>query len=89
VPFDFRSLRRRFSKTYIANNGYDLALATSHLSDGKAEMFAFGRPFIANPDLVERLQRGSPMAEMNPATLYGGGAAGYADYPAFAEASGH
>ena len=52
-------------------------------------MFAFGRPFIANPDLVERLQSGSPMAEMNPATLYGGGAAGYADYPAFAEASGH
>ena len=89
VPFDFGSLRRRFSKTYLANNGYDLELATSHLADGKADMFAFGRPFIANPDLVERLQNGSPMAEMNPATLYGGGAAGYTDYPAFAEASGH
>ena len=84
APFNFGSLRRRFSKTYIANNGYDLELATSHLAEGKADLFAFGRPFIANPDLVERLQSGAPLAQMNPATLYGGGAAGYTDYPAFA-----
>ncbi|EKF60743.1 oxidoreductase [Agrobacterium albertimagni AOL15] len=87
APFDYASLRRRFSKTYIANNGYGLELATSHLADGKADLIAFGRPFIANPDLVERLQSGAPLAEMNPATLYGGGAAGYTDYPRFADTS--
>lgn len=88
APFDYTSLRRRFSKAYIANNGYDLDLATSHLADGKADLIAFGRPFIANPDLVERLQSGTPLAEMNAATLYGGGAAGYTDYPRFTETSG-
>jgi N-ethylmaleimide reductase len=88
APFDYGSLRRRFSKTYIANNGFDLELATSHLADGKADLIAFGRPFISNPDLVERLQSGAPLAEMNPATIYGGGAAGYTDYPRFTEVSG-
>jgi N-ethylmaleimide reductase len=88
APFDYASLRRRFTRTYIANNGYDLGLATSHLADGKADLIAFGRPFIANPDLVERLQTGAPLAEINPATLYGGGAAGYTDYPRATEARG-
>lgn len=87
TPFDYGSLRRRFSKTYIANNGYDLDLATSHLAEGKADLIAFGRPFIANPDLVERLQSRAPLAGIDPATLYGGGAAGYTDYPRFTEAS--
>ncbi len=89
APFDYGSLRRRFSKTYIANNGYDLALATSHLAEGQADLIAFGRPFIANPDLVERLQNDAPLAEINPATLYGGGAEGYTDYPRFGDVSGN
>lgn len=89
APFDYASLRRRFGKTYIANNGYNLDLATSHVADSKADLIAFGRPFIANPDLVERLRIGAPLAEINPATLYGGGAAGYTDYPRFTEASGN
>ncbi|WP_332304996.1 alkene reductase [Rhizobium sp. GR12] len=88
TPFDFGSLRRRFRNTYIANNGYDLKLATSHLADGTADLFAFGRPFIANPDLVDRLKMLAPLAALNPATLYGGGAAGYTDYPPFAAPSG-
>jgi N-ethylmaleimide reductase len=88
APFDYGSLRGRFSKTYIANNGYDLDLATSHLADDKADLIAFGRPFIANPDLVERLQSGAPLAEINPTTIYGGGAAGYTDYPRFTDTSG-
>ena len=88
APFDYGSLRSRFSKTYIANNGFDLELATLHLADGRADLIAFGRPFIANPDLVERLQSGAPLAEINPATLYGGGAAGYTDYPHFTETAG-
>lgn len=87
APFDFGSLRRRFNNTYIANNGYDLELAASRLVEGKADLFAFGRPFIANPDLVERLKTGAPLAEFNPATLYGGGSAGYTDYPVIAAES--
>lgn len=81
APFDYDSLRRRFKNTYIANNGYDLPLASTHLAQGKADLFAFGRPFISNPDLVERLKTGAPLAPLNPETLYGGGAAGYIDYP--------
>ena len=84
APFDFGSLRRRFNNTYIANNGYDLELAASRLAEGKADLFAFGRPFIANPDLVERLKARAPLAMFDQATLYGGGAAGYIDYPAIA-----
>lgn len=82
APFDFAGLRRRFSGTYIANNGYDADLAASHLASGEADLFAFGRPFISNPDLVARLQSGAALAAINPATIYGGGAAGYTDYPA-------
>lgn len=82
APFDYDALRKRFSRTYIANNGYDLELATTRLLEGKADLFAFGRLFISNPDLVERLKTGAPLAELNPATLYGGGAEGYTDYPA-------
>ncbi|GBD49791.1 alkene reductase [Methylopila sp. Yamaguchi] len=82
APFDFGSLRKRFRNAYIANNGYDLELATRSLGEGKADLFAFGRPFIANPDLVDRLKTNAPLAHLNPATLYGGGAAGYTDYPA-------
>ena len=87
APFDFGALRRRFKNTYIANNGYGLELASSRLAEGNADLIAFGRPFIANPDLVERLQTRAPLAEFNPATLYGGGAAGYTDYPVSAAAS--
>lgn len=87
APFDFDSLRRRFKNAYIANNGYSLGLATSRLAEGKADLFAFGRPFIANPDLVARLKTGAPLAALNPATLYGGGTAGYTDYPTLADSS--
>ncbi|WP_199634735.1 alkene reductase [Serratia sp. PAMC26656] len=80
-PFDYGSLRRRFKNTYIGNNGYDLALASNQLAEGKADLFAFGRPFIANPDLVERLKTQAPLATLVPETLYGGGAEGYTDYP--------
>ncbi|HCE5827426.1 TPA: alkene reductase [Pseudomonas aeruginosa] len=84
APFDYDSLRKRFKRTYIANNGYDRELATESLNAGKADLFAFGHKFIANPDLVERLKAGAPLAQLNPATLYGGGAEGYIDYPTLA-----
>lgn len=86
APFDFVGLRRRFKGTYLANNGYDLDLAAAHLADGKADLFAFGRAFISNPDLVERFKTGAPLAVLNPATLYGGGANGYIDYPTLRDA---
>lgn len=85
APFDFEALRQRFKNTYIANNGYDLDLATSRLAEDKADLIAFGRPFIGNPDLVDRLKTGAPLSPFNPATLYGGGATGYIDYPTIAE----
>jgi len=87
APFDFEALRQRFKNTYIANNGYDLDLATERLADDKADLIAFGRPFIGNPDLVERLKTGAPLAAFDPSTLYGGAAAGYIDYPTLGESS--
>lgn len=83
--FSFDELRVRYSGAWMVNNGYDLALATSAVAEGKADLVAFGRPFISNPDLVERLRRGAPLNELDRATLYGGGAAGYTDYPTLSD----
>ena len=81
APFDYASLRKRFKRAYIANNGYDFELATRQLEAGAADLIAFGKPFISNPDLVERLKKGAPLNEWDKATFYGGGAKGYTDYP--------
>jgi N-ethylmaleimide reductase len=81
APFDYGSLRKRFKGAYIANNGYDFDLANKVLAANEADLIAFGKPFIANPDLVERLQRGAPLNAPDKATFYGGGAKGYTDYP--------
>ncbi|MCW8278665.1 alkene reductase [Pseudomonas sp. PCH199] len=85
APFDYDALRTRFKQTYLANNGYDLDLAQAHLEESKADLFAFGKAFISNPDLVERFKTGAPLAALNPATLFGGGAEGYTDYPSLAD----
>ena len=85
APFDYDSLRKRFSGTYIANNGYDFKLATEVLDRNKADLIAFGKPFISNPDLVERLKLGAPLNDFDKATFYGGGAKGYTDYPALGQ----
>ncbi|WP_428927248.1 alkene reductase [Marinibacterium sp. SX1] len=81
APFDFAALRQRFSNTWIGNNGYDADLAQARIDGGETDLVAFGRPFIANPDLVKRLETGTALAQPNPATMYGGGAEGYVDYP--------
>jgi N-ethylmaleimide reductase len=86
APFDYASLRKRFKGAYIANNGYDFELAAQVLAANAADLIAFGKPFIANPDLVERLKRGAPLNVPDKATFYGGGAKGYTDYPALDEA---
>lgn len=84
APFDYEALRRRFDGAWMVNNGYTGAMAEQALRDGRADLVAFGRPFIANPDLVERLRRGAPLNEVDRGTLYGGGDKGYIDYPALA-----
>jgi len=81
LPFDYGALRSRFRNTWIVNNGYTGEMAEEAIASGRADMVAFGRPFISNPDLVDRLRRKAPLAELNRATLYGGGAEGYTDYP--------
>ena len=81
APFDYGALRKRFGGAYIANNGYDFDLASKVLSANQADLIAFGKLFIANPDLVERLKRGAPLNVPDKATFYGGGAKGYTDYP--------
>jgi N-ethylmaleimide reductase len=87
APFDYASLRKRFKGAYVANNGYDFELATKVLTADAADLIAFGKPFISNPDLVERLKRGAPLNEWDKATFYGGGAKGYTDYPALGAAA--
>src|ERR1700687_651019 len=86
APFDYASLRKRFKGAYVANNGYDFELANEVLAANEAELIAFGKPFISNPDLVERLKRGAPLNAPDKATFYGGGAKGYTDYPVLGEA---
>ena len=79
--FDFQKLRRAFDGLTMMNNGYDLDLALQALREDRADLIAFGRPYIANPDLVERLRRGASLAKPDQATFYGGDARGYLDYP--------
>lgn len=82
APFDYRALRNRFKGAYIANNGYDFELANKVLAANDADLIAFGKLFISNPDLVERFKRGATLNAYDKATFYGGGAKGYTDYPA-------
>jgi N-ethylmaleimide reductase len=79
--FDLSALRNRFDGAYIANNQYTLALAEQTLAEGRADLFSIGRPFIANPDLVDRLATGGPLAEAPKDYWYGGDATGYSDWP--------
>lgn len=79
--FDFKALHRSFGGKYIANNSYTREMAMDAVAAGRADMVAFGRPFIGNPDFVERIRRNALLAEADPGTFYGGGAAGYTDYP--------
>lgn len=77
--FDIKALRAAFSGKYIANNGYDRQLAIEATSSGHADMVAFGKPFIGNPDLVERLRGNEPLLEAPASSYFGGGAEGYTD----------
>ena len=78
-----REFREAYGGTVILAGNYGRESAAADLDAGLADLVAFGRPFIANPDLVERLRNGWPLAEGDSATFYGGGEAGYTDYPAY------
>jgi len=81
-----QDLHRAFKGLYIANNGYDLPLALATRRHGLADLIAFGRLYIANPDLVERLRVAAPLNVPDRATFFGGGAHGYTDYSFLASA---
>ena len=82
ASFDYAALRAVYGGVWIVNNGYSRAMALDAVASGAADLVAFGKPFISNPDLVRRLREDAPLARWVQATLYGGGAVGYTDYPA-------
>jgi len=79
-------IRQHFKGVLILNGDYTSQEAAETVAAGKADAIAFGRPFISNPDLVERIRIGAPLAQGDPATFYAGGDEGYIDYPRFDEA---
>jgi N-ethylmaleimide reductase len=82
VPAEIKkSIRSAFHGIMIAAGGFNRASAESTLTDGGADLIAFGRPFVSNPDLVARMKSGAALAAMDAATLYTPGAKGYTDYP--------
>ena len=81
IPDVTRRYRTVFRGTLITNNGYDRHSGNAVLERREAELVAYGRPFIANPDLPERFGTCGALAEGDPATFYQGGARGYVDYP--------
>lgn len=82
VSFDYAELRSKFPGAWMVNNGYTRSTAIDAVTDGWADLVAFGRPFISNPDLVRRLRENEPLNELRADQLYGGGEEGYIDYPA-------
>lgn len=83
VPAELKvALRAAFQGPYILAGGFDTASAEQALVDGQADLIAFGRPFISNPDLVARMQAGAPLTAPDFGSFYTPGAQGYTDYPA-------
>jgi N-ethylmaleimide reductase len=77
-------LRRLFDGTYVVNGGFDLAAANAAIAAGEADLVAFGVPFLANPDLLERFKRAAPLNAPDQPTFYAGEERGYTDYPELA-----
>lgn len=83
VPAEFKQkLRAAFARTFIAVGGFDADSAEKTLQAKAADLIAFGRPFISNPDLVARMKNGGTIAAPDMATFYTPGEKGYTDYPA-------
>lgn len=89
-PFDYAALKAAYQTAgghgaWMVNNGYDPLLAADAVASGRADLVAFGKAFICMPDLTERIRRGGPYQGLDKATMYGGGAQGYTDYPALSD----
>ena len=82
--FDYAALHKRFPGAWLVNNSYTRTTGMEAVASGKADLVAFGRPFISNPDLVRRLKDNAPFNELRADKLYGGDGEGYTDYPALA-----
>ncbi|WP_343591096.1 alkene reductase [Paracidovorax wautersii] len=85
-PFDYEALKAAYREAggkgaWMVNNAYDRALALDAVASGRADIVAFGKAFISNPDLVERLRQDAPLNAWDQSTFYGGGEKGYTDYP--------
>lgn len=85
-PFDYAALRASYEQVggtgaWMVNNGYDRALAMTAVAEGRADVVAFGKAFISNPDLVRRLREQAPLNPWDSKSFYGGGERGYTDYP--------
>ena len=80
-PLDYLAIKRLFGGLFMANNGFDKVHANEAIAQGRADLVAFGKPFISNPDLVTRLYLDVPLSPLNRETLSGGAEQGYTDYP--------
>jgi N-ethylmaleimide reductase len=83
---DLIDVKKYFPGTVIFNNGYTPGEAAAAISSGRCDLVSFGRPFISNPDLVRRFRERLPLSPIDNATVYGGSAAGYIDYPQYVSA---
>lgn len=82
VPAELKSqLRAAFQGLFMLAGGFDRAGAESALKAGQADLIAFARPFLANPDLVERMRAAATLNAVDMATFYTPGPEGYTDYP--------
>ena len=85
-PFDYAAMKGAYRQAggrgaWMVNNGYDPVLAEDAVASGRADLVAFGKAFISMPDLAARIRHGGPYQGLDKATMYGGGAQGYTDYP--------
>ena len=80
-PTVVERIRQAYKGNLILSGGYDKARAEENLQKEAGELIAFGRPFIGNPDLVQRLQPGAELVDADQSTFYTPGAKGYTDYP--------
>ena len=76
-----RADQRAFGGLYMANHAYDKVRSNAAIAESRADLIAFGKPFIANPDLVTRFLLDAPLVQLNQETLYGAAERGYTDYP--------
>ena len=85
-PFDYAAMKAAYRQAggrgaWMVNNGDDPVLAEDAVASGRADLVAFGKAFISMPDLAARIRHGGPYQGLDKATMYGGGAQGYTDYP--------